>query len=89
MPGSRARGLDTCPQAVIRFHRFAAQLALPRNEMVVCGVSLGHPDPRVPENRLVTEREPVHGFVRFVDGLGRRAIRPERQPTRGWFRTRS
>jgi hypothetical protein len=33
--------------------------------MVVCGMSLGHADPDAPENRLVTEREPVSGFARF------------------------
>jgi hypothetical protein len=35
--------------------------------MVVCGMSLGHADPDAVENSLVTEREPVAAFSRFVD----------------------
>ena len=69
MVAARARGLDTCPQAAFtQFHRIiAAHLALPVTEMVVCGMSLGHADPQAPENRLVTEREPVAGFARFME----------------------
>lgn len=69
MVAARARGLDTCPQAAFtQWHRIiAAQLGLPPSEMVVCGMSLGHADPDAPENTLVTEREPVAGFTRFLD----------------------
>ena len=69
MVAARARGLDTCPQAAFtQFHRLIAeQLQLPDNEMVVCGMSLGHADESKVENTLVTEREPVAGFTRFVD----------------------
>ena len=35
--------------------------------MVVCGMSLGHLDPAAVENTLVTEREPVSRFARFVE----------------------
>ena len=35
--------------------------------MVVCGMSLGYADMSKIENELVTEREPVVGFARFVD----------------------
>ena len=35
--------------------------------MVVCGMALGHADPQAVENTLITEREPVSGFARFVD----------------------
>lgn len=68
MIAARARGLDTCPQAAFnRFHRIIArELELPAAEMVVCGMSLGYADPEAPENRLVTEREPVSGFARFL-----------------------
>ena len=67
MVAARGRGLHTCPQAAFtQFHRIIeAQLAIPATEMVVCGMSLGHADPDAPENRLVTEREPVCGFARF------------------------
>jgi nitroreductase len=69
MTAARGRGLDTCPQAAfIGFHKvIAEQLALPAGEMVVCGMSLGYADESKPENALVTEREPVSAFARFVD----------------------
>ena len=69
MVAARARGLDTSPQAAFApFHRLIAdQIGLPATEMVVCGMSLGHADPDAVENRLVTEREPVAGFARFLD----------------------
>ena len=67
MVAARARGLDTCPQAAFtQFHRvISAELGLLPEEMVVCGMALGHADPDAVENRLVTEREPVAGFARF------------------------
>ncbi len=69
MVAARARGLDTCPQAAFtQFHRvIERELGLAPGEMVVCGMSLGHADPAAPENRLVTEREPVARFARFHD----------------------
>ena len=68
MVAARARGLDTCPQAAFtQWHRIiATQLQLPDAEMVVCGMSLGHADPDAVENTLVTDREPVAGFTRFL-----------------------
>jgi LAO/AO transport system ATPase len=67
MVAARARGLDTCPQAAFtKFHRvIARELALPDNEMLVCGMSLGYADPDAPENKLVTERAPVDTFADF------------------------
>jgi nitroreductase len=67
MVAARARGLDTCPQAAFtQFHRvISAELGLLPQEMVVCGMALGHADPDAVENSLVTEREPVAGFARF------------------------
>lgn len=69
MVAARARGLDTCPQAAFtQFHRIVAeQLALPANEMLVCGMALGWADPGKVENTLVTAREPVSTFARFMD----------------------
>jgi nitroreductase len=68
MVAARARGLDTCPQAAFTpFHRIIARhLALNDEQIVVCGMSLGHADPSAVANRLVTEREPVAGFARFL-----------------------
>ena len=69
MVAARARGLDTCPQAAFtQFHRIITEhLGLAEGEMVVCGMSLGHADPDAPENHLVTEREPVERFSRFME----------------------
>jgi nitroreductase len=67
MIAARARGLDTCPQAAFtQFHRVIADvLQLPAEEMVVCGMSLGHADLQAIENTLATERAPVGEFARF------------------------
>jgi nitroreductase len=69
MVAARGRGLDTCPQAAFtQYHKIIAeQLGLPEGEMVVCGMSLGYADLSKVENTLVTEREPVAGFTRFLD----------------------
>ena len=69
MVAARGRGLDTCPQvAFLDFHRIIAEhLALPATEMMVCGMSLGYADDSAAVNRLVTEREPVSAFARFLD----------------------
>ena len=67
MIAARGRGLDTCPQAAFtQYHRIISEeLSLSENEMVVCGMALGYAAPDKIENTLVTEREPVKGFVRF------------------------
>ncbi|MEM8514726.1 nitroreductase [Massilia sp. MP_M2] len=69
MVAARARGLDTCPQAAFtQYHRIiSAELGLAASEMVVCGMALGWADPERIENSLVTEREPSHGFARFME----------------------
>lgn len=69
MVAARARDLDTCPQAAFTpFHAVIAQsLSLPENEQLVCGMALGYADMSKIENSLVTEREPVSGFVQFLD----------------------
>ena len=68
MVAARARGLDTCPQAAFtKWHRLISEhCGLPAEEMVVCGMALGHADPTAIENTLVTERAPVTDFARFL-----------------------
>ena len=68
MVAARGRGLDTCPQAAfMQFHRIIAEhVDAPPNEQVVCGMSLGYADPSAVENTLVTDRDPVGSFVRFI-----------------------
>ena len=69
MVAARGRGLDTCPQAAfMQFHRIITEhVGAPANEQVVCGMSLGYADENAVENTLVTAREPVEGFVRFIE----------------------
>lgn len=67
MVAARARGLDTCPQAAFTtFHRvISEELAIPEQQMFVCGMSLGYTDPSRIENSLVTDRELVGNFTTF------------------------
>ena len=69
MVAARGRGLDTCPQAAFTpFHRLITEaIAIPDDQQLVCGMSLGVRDPDAIENTLVTEREPVASFARFLD----------------------
>lgn len=69
MVAARGHGLDTCPQAAfLQFHRIIMPaIGAPDNEQLVCGMSLGHRDPDAIENSLVSEREPVAGFARFIE----------------------
>jgi nitroreductase len=68
MIAARARGLHTCPQAAFtQFHRvIAEELQFRPEQMLVCGMALGHADPKAAENTLVTERAPVEAFARFL-----------------------
>ncbi len=69
MVAARGRGLDTCPQAAFTpFHRLITEaIGIPDDQQLVCGMSLGVRDPAAIENTLVTEREPVASFARFLD----------------------
>ena len=68
MLAARARGLDTCPQAAISQAHviLREELEIPEAEQVVCGMSLGYAREDAIENTLVTEREPVANFTRFL-----------------------
>jgi nitroreductase len=67
MTAARARGLDTCAQAAwSHYHRaIRPVLGLAPEEIVVCGMALGYPDPDAPENAMRTERAPAAGFMQF------------------------
>lgn len=67
MIAARAFGLETCPQAAFAPHQAVVReaLAIPENEIVVCGVAMGREDKSAPVNRLETEREPAAGFTDF------------------------
>ena len=67
MVAARGHGLHTCTQACwLDYHRTVrTQLNIPEGEELICGMALGHADEAAPENRLITEREPVDAFARF------------------------
>jgi nitroreductase len=68
MIAARGRGLDTCPQAAFAdFHAIIRrELGIPENEIVICGMALGHADEADPVNRLVTERAAPAEFAAFT-----------------------
>ncbi|WP_410017303.1 nitroreductase [Pseudomonas sp. 20P_3.2_Bac5] len=67
MVAARGRGLHTCPQAAfLKYHQVITEmLAIPAEQMLVCGMSLGYADETRIENTLVTDREPVSAFTTF------------------------
>ncbi len=67
MLAARARGLHTCPQAAfIHYPDIIKQhLQIPKEEILVCGMSLGYADLQKPENALQTERMALEDFVHF------------------------
>ena len=69
MIAARGHGLHTCPQAAFApFHKVIRPvLNIPDNEVVVCGMALGHADMNAIENSLVTERASLDEFVVFSD----------------------
>ncbi len=68
---ARGRGLDTCAQAAFAdFHTLIRPLlGIPDEQIVICGMALGHADPDAVVNRLVTERAPLAEFCSF-QGFG-------------------
>jgi len=70
MIAARGHGLHTCPQAAFAdFHSVIRPvLDIPENEIIVCGMALGHIDPDAPVNDLKTERADLDAFATF-DGL--------------------
>lgn len=71
MVAARGFGLDTCPQAAwAAYHRIIVEvLRIPPEQMVVCGMALGHADTAAVENGLRTVREPLQAFAAFHDAV--------------------
>jgi nitroreductase len=65
MIAAQARGLATCPQvSFVRYQSvIAAQLGFKATEAVVCGMSLGYPDPQAALNHMQMPREPIAAFT--------------------------
>ena len=62
------RGLATCAQEYwsVRHQAIASFVDAPDDEMLFCGVSIGHADPEAPVNALRTDRMPLEQWARFV-----------------------
>jgi nitroreductase len=70
MIAARGHGLHTCAQAAFAdFHSVIRPLlGIPENEVIVCGMALGHIDPDAAVNGLKTDRADLVAFTSF-DGL--------------------
>ena len=68
MVAARAQGLHTCAQAAFAwFHLVVRQhLPLRDEEILACGIAIGHEDTSAPENAFITERAPVEEFAHFA-----------------------
>jgi nitroreductase len=66
---AREEGLHSCPQeAWAMFHRTVRDyLSIPENELIFCGMAIGHADESHPVNSLVSERAPLEEIVTFVE----------------------
>lgn len=64
---ARGYGLDTCAQAAFAdFHDVIRPiLGIPRNQLVICGLALGHADQDDVINQLRTERAPLSDYASF------------------------
>ncbi|MGV9800173.1 nitroreductase [Mycobacterium sp. NPDC003449] len=63
------RGIDSCVQVSISFYPdvLRAELDIPDDLMVLCGVSIGYADPNFPANNLTMPRNPISENVVFCD----------------------
>jgi len=64
---TRGQGLHTCAQAAFAWYHqvIREHLPLADNDILVCGIALGHEDRDAPENSLETPREPIERFASF------------------------
>lgn len=69
MLAAKARDLDTCPQQIwsLQYPVLRAELGIPEGEMVIAGMSLGHADNSMPENRMALHKLEVEEFTTFID----------------------
>jgi nitroreductase len=63
------RGLGSCCEVSIAGYLeiVRAQLAIPAELSILCGLAVGYPDPDFPANKLHTGREPIKENVVFLD----------------------
>jgi len=63
------RGLGSCVEVSISGYPeiVRAQLAIPTELSILCGLAIGYPDPEFPANKLHIAREPIGENVVFLD----------------------
>ncbi|HJU31867.1 MAG TPA: nitroreductase [Hyphomicrobiaceae bacterium] len=71
MTAARGFGLETCPQAawLVFYELLQRRLGIPSEQIIVCGMALGYPDPNEKVNAFTPERAPLSDYVTFVDEL--------------------
>jgi len=71
MVAARPFGLETCPQAAwLIFHdTLQRRLGIPAEQTIVCGMSLGYPDPADQVNTFTPGRMGAGEFVTWVEKL--------------------
>jgi nitroreductase len=62
------RGIDTCPQEAWTVWTQAVTefVGAPDEELLFCGIAVGHADPDAPVNQLESERMPLDEWATFV-----------------------
>ncbi len=65
---ARGQNLHTCGQAAFTWYHelIKKHVGYADNEILLCGIALGYEDTDAPENKLITEREPVENFTKFI-----------------------
>ena len=68
MLAMQSRGIGSCAQAALRAYPdlVAAQLGIPDDEQILCGLSFGYEDATVPANQTRQPRDPISSNVVFV-----------------------
>ena len=69
MLAAREQGLESCPQASVADYPGVVRkvLGVADDKLLLCGLSLGYPDPDHPVNNYRTDREPVENFTTWFD----------------------
>lgn len=88
MVAARAFDLDSCPQAAFANYGdlVRATLSLPDDQIIICGIALGHADLSHRANRVRAGREPLSTFATFrwddqsAPAESRQAARQEEGP---------
>lgn len=62
------RGMASCPQAALRLYPdvIRQEVGVPESMRILCGISFGYEDPRVPANAVRQKREPLTTNIQFL-----------------------